>query len=83
MYRLTGLNYNEMLDGKMVLFGNYPGDVFRFLIKENATQCMIRLYEIKNDMMTPDIILKITDFQDPKVDHQHNGEKSLNHKLQI
>jgi len=42
----SGFNYNELMDGKMVLFGNYPGDIFRFIVKENATQCSYRIYEI-------------------------------------
>jgi hypothetical protein len=38
-YKITGFTYENLLDGKMVLFGNYPGDVFRFFVKEDATQC--------------------------------------------
>jgi hypothetical protein len=61
-----------MLDGKMVLYGNYPGDVFRFIVKDNKTQCNIKILEIQNNLMAPDVLLVIKDFHDPQFDHQTN-----------
>lgn len=63
-----------MLDGKMVLFGNYPGDVFRFIVKDNKTQCSIKILEIQNNLMTPEVVLVIKNFHDPQFDHQPNDD---------
>jgi hypothetical protein len=49
----------------MVLYGNYPGDVFRFIVKDNKTQCNIKILEIQNNLMAPDVLLVIKDFHDP------------------